>query len=489
VSPYDVDFDWDGAHGRLVALLSDRVEPGLVIDLGCGYAPHASALEAAGFTYVGFDVDDTAVAAVRERGHSASVLDLGDVEAVIAALRSVVADSDRELASVVAIEVIEHLLAPQVLLAELSTWMDQTGSGVLGVSVPNVAHRDLAAKLLVGRWDVTPSGLLDHTHVRFFTDRSLTAVMASAGFSESARADRIVDRSDQWSSLAPTETRLGSVVRRFRDRVDDFGDVYQFIRLYTPGEPDPQRTPTLVSEPIDAPSCFLSVLPDPSCDAADVEHIRSHLAAQTSTDWELVEVARKESESGLVVARRMLAAARGAYVAIVEPGTQLSPKWVVDFAAARRDGVVLRSQCTSSSESLGGVPELRDLDAPSACFAFPIDVVTGPHVDDLPWATSLYLDLFQFCGVVETGTETVETTAPRMLDPRALDRRVAEIDASAMIVAPGELARRNAELADAERLARHVSVLEADNAWLNAELANPAVTALRKLLRRPRSRT
>ena len=483
MSPYDVDFDWDGAQGRLVALLKERVQPGLVVDLGCGYAPHASVLEEAGFTYVGFDVDELSVASVRERGHSATVLDLGDVDAVMEALRSVVTDSDRDLAAVVAIDVIEHLVAPQVLLAELSTWMHHTGSGVLGVSVPNVAHRDLATKLLAGRWDVTRSGLLDHTHVRFFTDRSLTALMASAGFIESARSDRVADRSDQWWPLASSESRIGSVVRRFRDGVDDHGDVYQFIRLYLAEDPADSRAPSLLCAPVE-PRCFLSVLPDPSSDAGDIARLTSQLAAQTSDDWELVEVER--DGSALDMAHRMLAAVHGAYVAIVEPGTALASTWVADFAAARRNGVILRSPSASTPPSDGELPELRDLTAPSACFAFPVDVVTAPRGDDLPWATSLYLDLFQFCGVADTGAANVETTALRTLDHRALARRVAEIDASALIVAPGEIARRKAEQ---ERLARQISALEADNAWLNAELANPAVTALRKLLRRPPSRS
>ena len=37
----------------------------------------------------------------------------------------------------------------------------------LVLSVPNVTHKDLALKLLIGRRDVTEAGLLDHTHVDF----------------------------------------------------------------------------------------------------------------------------------------------------------------------------------------------------------------------------------------------------------------------------------------------------------------------------------
>jgi SAM-dependent methyltransferase len=508
-SPYDVAFDWDGAHGRLVALVRDYVEPGTVVDLGCGFAPHALVLEEAGFTYVGFDVDADAVAAVRARGHRAEVLDLGDVRGVIDALSAVSVDHEHAIVAVLAIDVIEHLVEPHILLAELSAWMHDHGVASFGVSVPNVAHLDVASKLVAGRWDVTPSGLLDHTHLRFFTDRSLTAMLASCGFSESARRDRPAVESDQWWALASVGTRWGSFVRSFRELHDSHGDTYQFIRLYAAAAPSQDRVPSLLSADRRRPSRFLSVLADPHSDDAALERWRRQLDAQTSTDWELVTArdARAPSaatDSPDTVIARMLDRASGAYVVFVEPGNEVDPNWVAALATIRSAGTILRvaSQpdpgARFDNNDSTSIDELRDVAAPSATFAFPIEVfdrVRRP-VDGLSRAASAFLDLFQFCGVASTTASMVSGRDATVLDHDALVRRIAELDAVPLLLPAGEIGRRvarSATLNAAEHrvaeLNRHVAELEADNAWMAAELSIGPVRGLRKLLRRAPSRS
>jgi hypothetical protein len=51
------------------------------------------------------------------------------------------------------------------------------------MSVPNVRHLTVVAPLLFqGRWEYRASGLLDVSHLRFFTERSIRAMLADAGF-------------------------------------------------------------------------------------------------------------------------------------------------------------------------------------------------------------------------------------------------------------------------------------------------------------------
>ena len=42
-------------------------------------------------------------------------------------------------------------------------------NGVILASIPNVAHISVLAPLLAGNWTYTEYGLLDKTHIRFFT--------------------------------------------------------------------------------------------------------------------------------------------------------------------------------------------------------------------------------------------------------------------------------------------------------------------------------
>ena len=43
--------------------------------------------------------------------------------------------------------------------------------GTLLVSLPNVRHHPVVTSLLAGNWTYEQAGLLDHTHLRFFTRR------------------------------------------------------------------------------------------------------------------------------------------------------------------------------------------------------------------------------------------------------------------------------------------------------------------------------
>jgi len=56
-------------------------------------------------------------------------------------------------------------------------------AGFVVISVPNIAHLWIRLLLLVGRFDYLDRGILDHSHLRFFTERSLRAMLADAGLS------------------------------------------------------------------------------------------------------------------------------------------------------------------------------------------------------------------------------------------------------------------------------------------------------------------
>ena len=49
------------------------------------------------------------------------------------------------------------------------------------ISIPNVAHLWVRLSLLAGRFDYAERGILDRTHLRFFTRRTLVALVTGAG--------------------------------------------------------------------------------------------------------------------------------------------------------------------------------------------------------------------------------------------------------------------------------------------------------------------
>lgn len=77
-------------------------------------------------------------------------------------------------------DVLEHLRDPQKLLKRVRQHLDP--EAVLIVNVPNVAHWSVTIQLLGGQFRYENQGLLDRTHLRFFTPQSLRQMLWEAGF-------------------------------------------------------------------------------------------------------------------------------------------------------------------------------------------------------------------------------------------------------------------------------------------------------------------
>ncbi|MEZ6187987.1 MAG: class I SAM-dependent methyltransferase [Planctomycetota bacterium] len=101
-----------------------------------------------------------------------------------------------------ALDVLEHVQEPKVLLDGIVARC-RPGAWIL-VSVPNVAHWSVRAQLAAGRFEYADRGILDRTHLRFFTRKSFERLLVSSGL-------RIESRSQ---SLVPLELFLPDAVRR-----------------------------------------------------------------------------------------------------------------------------------------------------------------------------------------------------------------------------------------------------------------------------------
>ena len=78
------------------------------------------------------------------------------------------------------LDVLEHLRRPEKLLQQCHESLSPDGEVV--VSVPNVANITVRLALLLGQWNYTERGILDRTHVRFFTRRTARRLLESQGF-------------------------------------------------------------------------------------------------------------------------------------------------------------------------------------------------------------------------------------------------------------------------------------------------------------------
>ncbi len=77
-------------------------------------------------------------------------------------------------------DVLEHLPDPERALAAARRLLRPGGR--LFVSVPNVANLTVRLSLLFGRFEYGDRGIMDRTHLRFFTRKSALRMVRGAGF-------------------------------------------------------------------------------------------------------------------------------------------------------------------------------------------------------------------------------------------------------------------------------------------------------------------
>jgi SAM-dependent methyltransferase len=86
-------------------------------------------------------------------------------------------------------DVLEHLVDPWAALAAWRARCQPKAWAV--ISLPNVAHVSVLSDLKRGRFDYQDEGLLDRTHLRFFTRATACALVEQAGY-EVVQLDRVI---------------------------------------------------------------------------------------------------------------------------------------------------------------------------------------------------------------------------------------------------------------------------------------------------------
>jgi 2-polyprenyl-3-methyl-5-hydroxy-6-metoxy-1,4-benzoquinol methylase len=147
-----------------------------LLDVGCGAGAFAATLRAArpGRPLEIWGVELAPEAAARAQGPVDRVL-VGDAVTRLGDL------PDGGFDCVVCNDVLEHLADPAALLRQARRLLGPQGA--LVASVPNVRYFFNVVDLVVhGRWDYVDEGILDRTHLRFFTRGSLRRLLEDEGF-------------------------------------------------------------------------------------------------------------------------------------------------------------------------------------------------------------------------------------------------------------------------------------------------------------------
>jgi len=143
-----------------------------VLDIGCGEGFFAAELKKAGNRVVG--VDALPAASQKDALEEYVSADLNDPAAVVRAI------GGRRFDRVLLLDVLEHLSRPEPLLRDARAALKPNGCVV--VSLPNVAHFAVRLALLFGRFNYAERGILDRTHLHFYTRKTARRMLEEAGY-------------------------------------------------------------------------------------------------------------------------------------------------------------------------------------------------------------------------------------------------------------------------------------------------------------------
>ena len=104
---------------------------------------------------------------------------------------------------ILCLDVLEHLVDPWAVVKRLTTLLKPGGS--LIASIPNIKHHSVILPLLFcGRWDYVPAGVLDKTHLRYFTKKTAIELIESSGL----RVDKLYAKGMEKQS----KSRLANIL-------------------------------------------------------------------------------------------------------------------------------------------------------------------------------------------------------------------------------------------------------------------------------------
>ena len=142
-----------------------------VLDVGCSAGGLARVLAGRGAVVDGIEFDPEAAAEARAVCRRVLVGDLDPMPLELPA---------DEYDVVLLGDIVEHLRDPAAVLRRLRAHVRPGGRIV--VSTPNIANWSMRLLHLAGRWDYADRGIMDRTHVRFFTQRTLRQLVEEGGF-------------------------------------------------------------------------------------------------------------------------------------------------------------------------------------------------------------------------------------------------------------------------------------------------------------------
>ena len=152
-------------------LLAYGVEGKKILELGVGDASLTRRLKGHGARVDGVESDQVYIDLAKPFCEKIISGDLNKIETL---------NLEGDYDIIVAADILEHLINPEYVLSKLKTHIKK--DGLLVVSLPNVANAYVRFSLLFGRFNYHSKGLLDKTHLHFYTIKTASDMLAKTGW-------------------------------------------------------------------------------------------------------------------------------------------------------------------------------------------------------------------------------------------------------------------------------------------------------------------
>ncbi len=147
-----------------------------VLEIGCGTGATGAFLKARNpdLYYVGMEIDEDAAMIAKTRLDEAIAIDIEKIHPDQFKLEKDYFDL------LIVADVLEHLYDPWRIMDFLRSFIKSQGKVLL--SFPNTQNINLIANLVQGHWTYEKYGLLDATHIRFFTWNEIEKLLQGTGY-------------------------------------------------------------------------------------------------------------------------------------------------------------------------------------------------------------------------------------------------------------------------------------------------------------------
>jgi O-antigen biosynthesis protein len=144
-----------------------------VVDFGCGTGYLSWVLNKQGCTVTGVEINPHAAKIAEKYCQEVIVSDLDFVS-----VKDILPHQEFDVA--IFGDILEHLRNPWQVLRDVKQVLKK--DGYIVASIPNIAHGAIRLALLQGKFDYMELGILDNTHLRFFTRKSVESLFEDSGY-------------------------------------------------------------------------------------------------------------------------------------------------------------------------------------------------------------------------------------------------------------------------------------------------------------------